>query len=163
MNFESILNDFSELLVKFKENLVAIIPNLVFAIIIILLGFGIARLFQKLIIRFLQNFDRFIPGKKLRDGIKQIRMEGATKLVGKIVYWFIIIIFLTAATEVLGLPIITTWLGGLVRYLPNILIAIIIVSLGLIGGKLLGDLLTSTSVAAGMMYSNVLGELYNIQ
>jgi hypothetical protein len=159
MSYEQLLADLGEMFVKFKDNLIAIIPNLVFAIIIILIGILIARLIQALVNRFIKNLDRLVSSKKLQKGLKQMRLERSTRLVGKIIYWIIIVFFLTAATEVLGLPIITTWLSGLVRYLPNILIAAIIVFLGIIGGRLLRDIITSASGTAGLLYGNVLGRI----
>jgi hypothetical protein len=159
MSYEQLLADLGEMFVKFKDNLIAIIPNLVFAIIIILIGILIARLIQALVNRFIKNLDRLVSSKKLQKGLKQMRLERSTRLVGKIIYWIIIVFFLTAATEVLGLPIITTWLSGLVRYLPNILIAAIIVFLGIIGGRLLRDIITTASGTAGLLYGNVLGRI----
>lgn len=159
MSYEEFLNDMGRLFVQFKETLIAFIPRLIFAIVIILIGILIARLFQALVNRFIKNLDRFISSKKLQSGFKQVRLERSGRLVGKIVYWIILIFFLTAATEVLGLPIITTWLSGLVRYLPNILIAAIIVFLGIIGGRLLRDLITTASATAGLLYGNVLGRI----
>lgn len=159
MSYEQLLNDLGELLVQFRENLIAFIPKLIFAIVIILIGILIARLFQALVNRFIKNLDRFISSRKLQSGLKQIRLERSARLVGKIVFWIIIVFFLTAATEVLGLPIITTWLSGLVRYLPNILVAAIIVFLGIIGGRLLRDIITTASATAGLLYGNVLGRI----
>ena len=79
--------------------------------------------------------------------------------MSKIIYWIILFFSLTAATEVLGLPIITTWLGGIVQYLPNILIAAIIIFLGAIGGVLLRDLIITTAASAGIIYGNILGKI----
>ena len=98
MSYEEFLKDLGRLFFQFKEALIAFIPKLVFAIVIILIGILIARLFQALVNRFIKNLDRFISSKKLQSGFKQIRLERSARLVGKIVYWIILIFFLTAAT-----------------------------------------------------------------
>jgi len=159
MNYEQILSDMGDLLVNSKEKLIAILPNLIFAIIIVLVGMLIARLLQGLVNRLINNLDRYISHKKPESGITRFRLDGSVRLVGKIVYWIIIVFFLTIATEVMGLPLITTWLSGLVQYLPNLLIAAIMIFLGIIGGKLLRDIIITASGTAGLLYGNVLGKI----
>ncbi len=159
MSYEQFPEDLGTLFAQFKENLIAFIPKLVLAILIVLIGIVIARLIQALVNRVIKNLDRFITNRRVQSGLKQVRLERSSLLAAKLIYWVIIIFFLTAATEVLGLPIITTWLSGLVRYLPNILIAVMIIFLGIVGGRLLYDLITTTSTTAGLLYGNMLGRI----
>jgi len=159
MSYEQFLADLGKLLIQFKENLIAFFPQLVLAIVIVLVGIIVARIFRALVNRFIGSLDRFVANRKVQGRLKQLQLERSGKLVGKMVYWIIIVFFLTAATEVLGMPIITTWLSGLVRYLPNILIAVMIVLLGIIGGRLVNNFITTTSSTAGLLYGNMLGRI----
>ena len=159
MSYDQLIEDLGNLLVQFKENLISFIPKLVFALLIVLIGVLVARLLQAIINRFINRIDGFIANRKFKSRLKNIRLDKSARLVGKIVYWIILIFFITASTEILGLPIITTWLSGLVRYLPNILIAVIIVFLGIIGGRLLGDIINSASTSAGIQYANILSKI----
>lgn len=159
MSNTQLLDELGNLLVQFKENMITNIPNLIFAIFIILIGLLIARLLQAVVNRFITNLDRFIISGKLRSRIQHLRLERSARLFGKIVFWIITVFFLTAATEVLGLPIFTAWLSGLVKYLPNLLIAAIIVFLGIIGGKLLRDVISTASDTAGLAYGTMLGRI----
>ncbi|KAA3662107.1 MAG: hypothetical protein DWQ10_03190 [Calditrichaeota bacterium] len=157
MSYQQFIEDLGQMFVQLKANLITFIPNLIFAILIILVGIAIARLFQALLNRFIKNIDRFISSRNLQKGLKQIQLEPSGRLVGKIVFWIIVIFFLTVATEALSLPIITTWLSGLVRYLPNVMVAAVIVFLGIMGGRLLRDLITTATGTAGLPRGNVLG------
>lgn len=159
MNNEQFFNDLSVLLVQIKEYIFDLIPRLFGAVIIILIGILIAHIIKALVNRFINNFDRFIPNIKLQTKLKQMNLEKSAGLFSKILYWILIIFFLTAATETLGLPIITTWLSGLVMYLPNILIAVIIVFLGITGGRLLRDFITNASDKAGIVYGSMVGRI----
>jgi len=159
VDYDQLLKDLSTLFLQFKDSFFAFIPKLVFALIIVLIGIVIARLFKALVNRLIKNIDRLTSSKILKNRLAQIRLDRSTQLVGKFVYWIIIVLFLTAATEVVGLPIITTWLSGLVNYLPNILIATVIIFLGIIGGRLLRDFITNASATAGLLYSDVLGRI----
>lgn len=159
MSNTPLLDDLGNLLTQFKENLISNIPNVIFAIFIVVIGILIARLFQTVVNRFMTNLDRFIISGKLRNKIQHLRLERSARLFGKIVFWIITVFFLSVATEVLGLPIFTAWLSGLVKYLPNLLIAAIIVFLGIIGGKLLRDVISSASNTAGLAYGIMLGRI----
>ena len=159
MSFEELLSNFGEFFTQFKADLFAILPNIIFAIGIVLIGLLVARLLQSLLRRFINNLDRFLSSGKMRIELRQINLERSARLLGKIAFWVIFIIFLTFATQVLGLPVITTWLDGIVRYLPDILIAVIIVFLGIMGGALLRDLITTATGKAGLIYGNVLGRI----
>jgi len=110
MNYEQLLEDLSTLLLQIKEYLLALAPKLIGAVAVFLLGVLIAKIFQAIMRRIIKNADRIIRNKKLQTRIKQLQIEKSASLISKLIYWIIIIFFLTAATEILGLPIITTWL-----------------------------------------------------
>lgn len=156
MNYEQFVNDLGQLFTQFKDKFFAIVPDLIFAVIIVLIGILVARLLKTVVNRLINRIDKLIPSSKLRNRLKKVSLERSAQIVAKLVYWIIIVFFLTAATEILGLPIITTWLGGLVHYLPNILIAVIIVFLGIVLGKLVRDLISSAADSAGLLYGTVL-------
>ncbi len=156
MSYDQLLTDMGQLINQFKSKLFAILPDLVFALIIVLLGILIARILKSVVSRLIGKLDRLIPGDKLRSRFEKNRLDRSSILIGRMVYWIVIAFFFTAATEVLGLPIISTWLSGLVRYLPNILIAVIIIFLGIIGGRLVRDLISSATAGSGLLYGNIL-------
>ncbi len=159
MSYDQFIADLSSLLIQFKANLIAFTPKIVFALAIILVGILVAKLFQTIVNRSINRLDRFISTRKFKSRLKKIRFDKSAKLIAKIVYWIVLVFFITAATEILGLPIITTWLSGLVHYLPNILVAVIIIFLGIIGSRLLGDIISSASSTAGIQYSGILGKI----
>ena len=44
--------------------------------------------------------------------------RGASEVISRIVFWVVFLLFFTAATETLGLPVLATWLAGVSYYLP---------------------------------------------
>jgi len=89
MTYAQFLDDLGNLLTQFRENMIAFIPKLVFAIFIILIGILVARLIQGLVNRFIKNLDRFILTKKLQSRLKHFRMDRSANLMAKIVFWII--------------------------------------------------------------------------
>lgn len=159
MGFENLLEDIGKHTLQFQENFILFIPKLVLAAIIIIIGVLVARLIQAIVNKFSKNLDRLILSRNLKSGIEKSYIDKYSRLVARIVFWIILVFFITVATEVLGLPILTAWFNGLVFYLPNILIAVIIVFLGIVGGKLLKDIVATASSGAGFIYFKVLGKI----
>jgi len=158
MNYRQLLEYPSELISSLKQTLGEFLPHIVGAIAIILVGHFIARLFSALITRFLKKLSQLIPDEKTQGRLKPPKIVRSADLIGKIIYWIVLFFFITIATEMVGLPIVTTWLGGIASYLPKILIAALILVSGMIGGMLLRDIITAAAVSANITYGNLLGK-----
>jgi small-conductance mechanosensitive channel len=162
MDKNQLLFDINSMLNQLEEITFSFLPKLVLAIFIFLIGFALARIIKALMNRFIARMERMLPNKILQQKVKQISADPSTRLVSNLIYWIIIIFFLTAATEVLGLPIITNWLGGLVTYLPNLLLAALLIFTGVIGGRLLRDIISTAITKTGAAFGEVLGQFaYN--
>src|SRR5215208_5825236 len=103
------------------------LPQIVAAIVILILGYVVARVLRALTRRVLRGagFDRWME----RGGIKQFfdraeTRETPTSILSKLVFWFVLIIAITTAADALGIPQVSTVLGQLVAYIPNIIAAI---------------------------------------
>ncbi|HEX4862511.1 MAG TPA: hypothetical protein VFV02_00465, partial [Acidimicrobiales bacterium] len=80
-------------------------------------------------------------------------------IVGNVVFWVVLLFFIASATEALGLPVITTWLSGIVAYLPQLLAALVIALLGLLAGNIARGVVTAATSRAGFAYPKFLGGL----
>lgn len=158
MNYSQLLEYSKELFSNLKQTTGEFLPHLVGAIVIILVGHFISRLFSSLITRSLKKLSRLIPVEKNQVRLKAPKIVRSADLIGKIIYWIVLFFFITIATEMVGLPIVTTWLGGIASYLPKILIAALILVSGMIGGMLLRDIITTTAASANITYGNILGK-----
>ncbi len=159
MNFEQWLSDLGKLLLDLKDSLLAFLPKFIFALLVFLVGYLIARLVQTLVRRFVRNTHRFVANGKLKSHLQKRDLEQSSIFISKTLFWIILILFITLASEIMGLPVITAWLSGIVQYLPNIFAAIVIVFIGIIGGRLLADVLLSATTKAGITYANVLSKM----
>ncbi|MBT8377668.1 MAG: mechanosensitive ion channel [Ignavibacteria bacterium] len=156
MGFEELLKDLNQLLFDFKVSFLAFLPKLILALVVFLIGYLIARFVQYLSKKFIRGTNRFITNKKVSKHFKQKHFEQSSIFISKTLYWIIIVMFLTIASEIMGVPVATAWLSGIVQYLPNILAAIIIVFVGIIGGKIVADIILSATIKSGVSYGNVL-------
>jgi len=142
----------------FVQRVGAHLPNFLGAMLLVLGGWLLGRLLRAAIIRLSARLDGLLQLQGNSYFFTKLGMERpASALIGGIVFWLVFLVFFTAATETLGLPVLATWLSGVSYYLPRILVAALIVLAGLLAGNLARDAITATANAAGVAYAELLG------
>ena len=133
-------------------------PNILGSILLVLAGWFLARLLRAAIIRLSGRLDGLFRSQARDDFLRRLGVERpASTVIGGIVFWLVFLVFFTAATETLGLPVLATWLSGVSYYLPRILVAALIILAGLLAANLARDAIAATAGAAGLAYSGLLG------
>lgn len=118
------------------------LPGVLGALLLLLLGWLVARLLRTIAVRLVRLGRRAASRVSRRaDPLN----ERAERLVGSVVFWLVMLLFLTAATHALGLTVFTSWLDRVMSYLPTFLAGLLIIVAGIMAGALVRDLL----VAAG--------------
>jgi small-conductance mechanosensitive channel len=141
------------------------IPQLIGAIVILVIGYVIARILRAVVGRVLQGigFDSWME----RGGIKQFfdraeTNETPASILGLLVFWFVFIIAITMAADALGIPQVSEVLGQLIAYIPSIIAAILILILaallsnflaGIVRGATGSDVLASVARYAIIVYA----------
>ncbi len=138
------------------------LPKLVGAIVIFVIGLLIASLIKTLVMRVLtmaqlEPFAEKVGLNKILRGIGT--SITAQEVLGEIIRWAIIFIFLVPASEVLGLPQLSSLINGLVDYIPNVIVAVVVLMVGAILADILGELVSGTSHAIGASTANLLGAI----
>jgi hypothetical protein len=80
-------------------------------------------------------------------------------VIGGFVYWLVLLFFVAAALETLGLPVVTGALNRLAYYLPNVLAALVVIFGGVILGGLVRGLIGRTAASAGVDLGTAAGRL----
>jgi hypothetical protein len=151
---QAVNDSFNLFMVRVGEHL----PNILGGILLILIGWGLARLARSVTIRLSSRLDGLFRGRGVDHFLKRFGVEWpASTVIGGIIFWLVFLLFFTAATETLGLPVLATWLSGVSYYLPRVLGAVLIVLAGLLAGNLARDAITATATAAGLGYGELLG------
>ena len=134
------LNDAVRLILTF-------IPRVIGFIVILVVGLVIATVVSKALTLVLRKvgFDRMAN----RIGITRFEQRMNVKLdpagvLGKIVYWFLLLIFLIPAADALGVPAVSSILNSLVAYIPNVFVAILVLFLGSLAGTSVADIVRGT-------------------
>ncbi len=138
------------------------LPQLVFAVVVFLLGLLVANLLKTAVIRVI----RFMKVDDLLERLDAktffsragIRFDVA-ELFGWLVKWFIILIALIAAADALGWSQVTEFLTLVVAYIPNVLVAVIILLVGFLLGNFVQDLIKGAVKVANMTSATFLAAI----
>ncbi len=132
------------------------LPNLVSALVLLLIGILLAAVAKWLLIRLSAGLDRIVHVVGI-TAVPVLRNWPLGVILGWLAYWLIILFFLTASVESLGLPGLADWLGNLINNLPIYFIALVIVVGGILLGNYLRDKIQSGGRAAGLRQAATLG------
>jgi small-conductance mechanosensitive channel len=137
------------------------LPSLVAALLLLFLGWLLAMLGQAIVRGLLRRLrlDRLAERTGITSALIRMGLDGsASRLLGRLVYWLIFLLFILAAAESLGLPGVTETLSLLVAYLPNILAAVLILLMGSVLAHIVGDAVGALAIGSGVSGGLVLGQ-----
>ena len=152
-NIRQILIDsFNELILTVRDYL----PNLVIALTLLLVGLILARLVKWMIIRLSAGLDRMVNVVGFTS-IPVLRNWPIGVILGWLAFWLLILFFVTAAVESLGLPGLANWLGNLINNLPVYFIAMISVFVGIWVGNYVHNWIMVSANKSARHQAEVLG------
>ncbi len=120
------------------------LPGVVAAILLLLVGWMFARILRALTKRAMLLIDTMLPRLGLPTGLSHVRAARGSVVAGTIVYWVVLLLFITAATQVLGLQAFTDWLAKLIDYLPTLAVGLLILAAGWLMSGFAADLVQAT-------------------
>ncbi|MCW9057947.1 MAG: hypothetical protein OQL11_03630 [Gammaproteobacteria bacterium] len=140
------------------ERTIGYLPNLLAALALLLIGWLVARLLKALSIRLLDGADRLWQRFVTRGTLPAGRLPRPPgKAVGSLLFWLVMLFFITAAADVLGVKVFADWLAQLVAYLPALIAGVVILLAGVVIGNLARDLVEAAAESAGIAQSEFLG------
>ena len=160
-----LLNTWTEVLALSFQNLwvgvVGFVPNLVIAIIILILGWLVGALFGRAIWQVFKSLK--VDDALRRAGFDSFLRRGGIDLdsgafVGGLVKWFVIVMFLIAALDVLGLSQVNLFLQEVVLgYLPQVLAAALVLLAAGVIGDVTGRVVVTGARTAGIDSAHFVG------
>ncbi|PIQ66314.1 MAG: hypothetical protein COV96_02155 [Candidatus Zambryskibacteria bacterium CG11_big_fil_rev_8_21_14_0_20_42_18] len=162
-----LLNTWGEVLTLSFQNLwigvVNFVPNLVIALIILILGWLIGALFGRAIWQVFKSLK--VDDALRRAGLESFVRRGGLELdsgafVGALVKWFVILIFLVAALDVLGLSQVNFFLQDVVLgYLPRVLAAALVLLVAGVIGDVIGRVVVTAAKTADVKSAHFVGAI----
>src|SRR5688500_18780293 len=126
------------------SNVATFVPKLAAALVILLVGYLVAKAVAGILNKVLERvgFDRVVE----RGGVRQVLARSKydpSDILAKLVFWTIMLFVLQLAFGVFGSNPISDLLRGLIAYLPNVFVAILIVVIAAAVARAVTDLLSN--------------------
>jgi len=134
------------------------VPLLLGFLLILLVGYIIAAALSKAVTFLLRKigFDNLAN----RVGLTRLEQNMGVRLdpagvLGKIVFWFIFLVFLVPATNALGLTAVSGILNTMIAYIPNVFVAILVLFLGTLAATFVADIVRGATASANVGNPNL--------
>ncbi|HLC63616.1 MAG TPA: hypothetical protein VJJ21_04840 [Candidatus Nanoarchaeia archaeon] len=117
-------------LVQLWNGFIEVLPGIVAALIILIIGYfvamgigwGITKLLEK------TGIEKYMSKSKLSGAVGHTRI---TSILGEVVKWYVFLIFLQAGVDLLSLGTLSLYLDRFVMWLPNVIVAALVIIFGL--------------------------------
>ncbi len=153
MNLLEILSD---LLSRFLH----VVPSILGAILIVIAGWIIAKIAARLLGRLLRS----LRIDHLTDRLNEIEIVNKASLkilpsvfLSKLLYYFILLIFFIAATDILNMPAVSQLMSDLINYIPYLLSALVVLIIGILLADFIRNIVLTTCQSLGIPSAKLIG------
>ncbi len=137
------------------------VPNLLAALIIFILGWLIGSVLGRWVAQIIRSLkvDHALQEVGTDDLLARAGFRlNSGAFIGGLIKWFVIVVFLLAAVEVMGLPQVTDFLRRIViDFLPNVLVAALVLLVAAMIAETLQKVVSGAAAAAGISSARLLG------
>ena len=144
MTSTNLLDVFNSFLISLYPVFLQSIINLTLALLVIVVGWLISQFFKLLAELVVENskLEEVLRKTKLASYFEGFSFEEkASKVLGEAVFWFVFLLFLMTATDILGLKLVTSFLRDLLYFIPKAVTSAFVVLAGFVFGDLMKKIL----------------------
>lgn len=138
------------------------IPNILGALILLVIGWIIAGIVGNLVTKVCQGVHVDMVGDRVGAN-DFLQRSGSTlrasSIIGEIVKWVVRLVFIEMAAEQLGMPQISLVINQILGYIPNIIVAMVILGVGAFLAQLLSGIVRGTASEARIGNAALLARL----
>lgn len=142
--------------------MVSFLPELIGAVVVLIVGLIVAAGLEKIMERvvYYLKLDTLLRKLEVETYLHRANLElDSGYFLGKIVYWFMVIVFVLAAADILGFVALSAFLGEVLLYIPQVLVAFLILLATVIVAGFLKKLVEASVLSARLHAAKFLGSL----
>lgn len=132
----------SEILVK--------LPAVLAALLLLLIGMVVGKIARTAVEKFLKfvRVDEYMEKVKINELLARLGFgHSPAFVIGFLVYWLIILVFLVSAANVVQLTVVSQLLERFVLFIPKLIGAVFVVAVGLLLGHFFGEVVLNAATA----------------
>ncbi len=141
------------------------LPTILEALLLLLLGFLLARLVGGATTRLLHLFglDRLLSRTTIQTLLERAgTKKHVSEILGTTSFWLIFLLFLISASKTVGLAIVSEALTSLAYYIPKVGIAILILVLGMMATNFVRELILLACSTAGIVQGAIVAQAFYV-
>lgn len=149
-------------LINVGQKLMNFLPTFLGAFLVLIIGWIMSVTLGKLVEKMVQELgvDKAMKklgyeGRTVKNGIN-FSLAG---LIGGLVKWFLVLVFLMAAADILQLDQVTTFLNEIIFYLPNVVVSVVILTAVFLLGNFVYHIVKESTRVAGVMSATLLAAI----
>jgi small-conductance mechanosensitive channel len=139
--------------------IVSILPNLLAMIVVLLVGYFVARIIGRLAVAICEKIGLQTAAERsgLVASMQQVGIQRSVpSIVGLLFFWLLMCVFLTAGFNILGWEGISSGMETIIAYIPKLLVATVVVVIGLLIATFLRGVIATSADRAGLSYAQQL-------
>ncbi len=146
-------------------NVLGFIPTFASVVLILIVGWLIASLAQRVITRFLKLARLDSISEKI--GIANILTKGdinytLSEIIGVLIYWLLMLVVFLMAVNALQLTIAAELLNQVILYVPNVIASVFILVLGIFFASIVANAVRTTAANAGISQARPLAQFTQV-
>jgi small-conductance mechanosensitive channel len=141
------------------------IPKILAFVLILIIGWFVASLLAKAVAAVLRKvrFDEFAQRSGFTGFVHNMGMQtDAAGFIAAVTKWFVRLIALVVAFDALGLPAVSEVLEELLLWLPNLVVALVVLVIGGLAANALGNLVRGATAEADLGNPDVLARIAKV-
>ena len=144
---------------------IGFLPTLVSVFVILILGWLIAALVQKVVTRFLKLARLDTVSEKI--GVANILTKGdinytLSEIIGVLIYWLLMLVVVLAAVNALQLTVAAELLNQVILYVPNVIASVFILVLGIFFANVVGNAVRTAAANSRISQARTLGQFSQV-
>lgn len=136
------------------------LPSIIGALVVLIVGLIVAAVLERLVERLVYylKVDALLRKLGVEMYLERAGMDlNAGHFIGRVIYWFVLIGFFLAASDILGFAALSGFLSDVLLYIPNVVIAALIMLVALVAANFLRGLAVASVMGARLHAAKFLG------
>ncbi len=139
-----------------------VLPNIIGALLVFFIGKFVSKIISKLLQSLIEKIGLDSLAEKVNN-IEFVRKSNIelkpSKLIPIVIYYFMLLIIIMIATDLIGVASITKLVSDLINYIPQAIVAFIVLVMGVYFADLLKTLVSTTLKSLGIASATTLSNI----
>lgn len=161
-----VIQNWVDVMLRSLENLwmlfIGFLPSLIGALVVIIVGLIVAAIVERIVERlvFYLKVDSLLKRFGVEEYLQRAHITlNSGHFLGRVAYWFLVLAFLLAASDILGFGTLSSFINNVLTYIPNVLVAVLILLASIVVANFLRGLVKASIMSARLHAAKALGTI----